>query len=138
MKKILRTVEDLKQVFFFLKEKVAKEPLIIDVESLFNKRSNPQLRAYWLLIRACKVFMNSKGNDFSDEEVSYYFKIKANHYTELNEVKIAKSISDKSLTTKEEMEKLINTILDFGCENEIEDCQITSNEMKELLKYYEK
>jgi hypothetical protein len=138
MKKIVRTLEDLIKVFHILKDKVAKEPLMIDVEPLFNKRTSPQLRSFWLLIRACKVFMNSTGNNFTDEEVSYYFKIKANHCTELDGVKMAKSISDKSLATKEQMENLINTILDFGAENEIDNCEITSSEMQELLKYYDK
>jgi hypothetical protein len=138
MKKIARNLQDLVNIFTILKERITKEPLIIDVESLFNKRTNPQLRAFWLLIKVCKIFMNTKGNNFTDEEVAYYFKIKAGHYTELDNVKMAKSISDKSLTTKEEMENLINAILDFGAENELEDCQISSYEMQELLKYYDK
>ena len=49
-----------------------------------------------------------------------------------------KSIDAKSFTTKEDMEKLINTILNFGCENEIEDCYIESYEMQNLLKNYDK
>ena len=138
MKKIIRTIDELKELFIKVKSKLEKkEAQIIEIEPLFNKRTNKQLRSYWLLIKTCKFFMNSHGNDFTDEEVSYYFKIKSGHYTELDGVKLAKSISDKSLTTKAEMEHLINTILEFGVENGIDDCRIDSEELRSLLSYYE-
>lgn len=135
MKKIIRSYEELVEIFKKIKE--IKEPLVLDVEKLANKRSHKQLRSYWLLIKICKLWMAEQGQHFTDEEVSYYFKIKAGFFNEFNGVKMAKSISDKSTCSKKDMENLINTILDFGIENNIEDCYIENQEMEELLKFYE-
>ncbi|MBO4516754.1 hypothetical protein J5751_04990 [bacterium] len=134
MKKIIRTEQELIDVFKYLK--ALKKPIMMEFEKLTNKRSHKQLRSYWMLIKVCKLWMAEQGQHFTDEEVSYYFKIKAGFFNEFNGVKMAKSISDKSHCTKQEMENLINTILDFGAENGIEDCYIESQEMEELLKYY--
>ena len=81
--------------------------------------------------------MNNQGNNFNDEVVSDYFKIKSGHYYEVDGVKLPRSIALDSGTTTKEMKQLIDTILEFGLDNGIEDCYIENQELDELLKYYE-
>ena len=81
--------------------------------------------------------MNNQGNNFNDEVVSDYFKIKSGHYHEVDGVKLPRSIALDSGTTTKEMKQLIDTILEFGLDNGIEDCYIENQELNELLKYYE-
>lgn len=136
MAKIIRTQEQLQEAVNKLKNYKLKEPIIIEVKKLFDKRTNQQLRSFWLLIKVIKLWMNEQDNNFTDEEVATYFKIKAGHYIEKDNIKIAKSIAFNSDTTKKDMEKIINTILDFGIENNIEDCYIDSYDLNELLINY--
>lgn len=136
MAKIIRTQEQLEEATNKLKNYKLKEPIIIEIKKLFDKRTNQQLRSFWLLIKVIKLWMNEQDNNFTDEEVATYFKIKAGHYIEKDSIKIAKSIAFNSDTTKKDMEKIINTILDFGIENNIEDCYIDSYDLNELLINY--
>ncbi len=149
---IIRTEQD-KQDFSlsFSKSKInPQKPIVINIDYFYKKNSNQQLRAYWRLIKVCKNFMNNLGNNFTDEEVSTYFKIRSGHYTEVKGVveqvcngidrdciKIPRSIALDSGTTTKEMKQLIDTILEFGLDNGIEDCYIESQELDELLKYYD-
>lgn len=80
--------------------------------------------------------MNEKGNHFSNEEVSDWFKIQAGHYINMYGQFLPKSIANKSDCTREQMETLINTILVFGAENLIDGCQIEDRDLVELLNYY--
>ena len=134
---VIRNEQD-KQDFSlsFLKFKL-KAPIVINIDLFYKKNSNQQLRAYWRLIKVCKSFMNNQGNNFNDEVVSDYFKIKSGHYYEVDGVKLPRSIALDSGTTTKEMKQLIDTILEFGLDNGIEDCYIESQELNELLKYYE-
>lgn len=137
---ILRTDRD-KQEFClsFSKSKInPQKPIIVNIDYFYKKNSNKQLRAYWRLIKVCKVFMNDNGNNFTDEEVSIYFKLKSSHYTEVDAVKIPRSIALESGTTTQEMKQLIDTILEFGLEFNIDGCEICNDELESLLEYYEK
>ena len=109
----------------------------VEVKS-FRTRSGQQLRAYWALIGVVRLWMNEQGNKFSDENVSDYFKIKSGHYTAIDNQIISKSISNKSDCTKEQMEAIINTILQFGAENDIKGCEIADEEFGQLLRFYQK
>ena len=128
MRRIIRTKEQLNNVINHLGALRLQEPFIINVEKLYNKRTAPQLRSFWLLINIIKVWMNEQGNNFTKEDVATYFKLKAGFYKVIDGVKIAKSIADKSNTTKEDMAEIINCILDFG---------IDSYELEQILKLYE-
>jgi hypothetical protein len=81
--------------------------------------------------------MNNHGNNFDDETVSDYFKLKSGHYGEVDGIKLPRSIALNSGTTTKDMKHLIDTILEFSLDNEIEDCFIENQELDELLKYYE-
>lgn len=134
---ILRTDKDKQDFCLSFSNFKLKAPIVINIDLFYKKNSNQQLRAYWRLIKVSKVFMNNLGNSFTDEEVSTYFKIKSGHYSEIDGVKIPRSIALDSGTTTVEMKVLIDTILEFGLLNEIEDCYIERQELDELLKYYE-
>ena len=136
MKKVIRTKEQLNKLIEYIKQFKLVEPITINIEKLYNKRSAPQLRSFWLLINIVKLWMNEQGNNFTSEEVATYFKLQAGHYKTINGVKIAKSIADKSDTTKEDMKNIIDCILEFGINNNIEDCYIDNYELNELLNYY--
>ena len=107
-----KAIESINQVF---RTKKSFAVTISDV-----KRSKPQLRAYWVLVRAVKKWMQEQGNVYSENEVSDFLKIQAGFYSEIAGQKIAKSISNKSNITVLEMESLINSILKFGAEMQIE------------------
>lgn len=100
------------------------------------KRSKPQLRAYWVLIRAVKRWMEEQGNVYNENEVSDFLKIEAGFYLEIAGKKIPKSISNKSNITVLEMEQLINYILQFGAEMQIADCVIKNKDLEEMLNYF--
>lgn len=136
MKKIIRTQEQLQEYITKLNNYNLKEPIIIEVEKLYKNKTNSQLRSFWMLIRICKLFMNSKGNNFTDEEVATYFKIKAGHYIEQDNIKLPKSIANNSNTTKQDITNIINVILEFGIDNNIEDCYIDSYDLQSLLTNY--
>ena len=135
MKRIIRNEQEL--IDTFKKLQTIKEPIVLEAEKLANRRTNKQLKSYWMLIGICRLWMAEQGQNFSKEEISNYFKIKSGFYTDINGVKMAKSISDKANCSRENMKNLIDTILDFGAENGIEDCYIEDYELEELLKYYE-
>ena len=134
---VLRTEEEKNNFASVLFNTRLKAPVVVDIDLFYKSRTGNQLRAYWRLIKVCKNFMNSFGNNFDDETVSDYFKLKSGHYTELNGVKLPKSIANNSGTTTEDMKKIIDTILEFGLDNNIDGCEICSDELKSLLEYYE-
>lgn len=137
MKKIIRNYNQLVDLFKKIKEVINKEPVTIEVEKLFKKRTNQQLKSFWMLVDVCKNYMNSFGNQFTSEEVKNYFLLKSEHTKNIKGVTVVKSISNKSDTTKEDMKKIIDYILDFGVENNIEDCYIDSEDLQQLLNYYD-
>ncbi len=49
-----------------------------------------------------------------------------------------RSISNKGDVTKIEMELLLNTVLKFGADNDIPNCEIKNGELDKLLKFYER
>lgn len=115
-----------------------KDDFQVEIKKVDKKRSGKQLRAYWRLIRVVKNFMNEQGNLFSDEEVSDWFKLRADHYVEITEgEKIPKSIANKSDCSVEQMRKIIETIIAFGENYNIQDCYIRDEELEELLKFYQ-
>ena len=101
------------------------------------KRSGQQLKGYWVLIRIVKDWMIEQGNNFTDEEVSNYFKIRAGHYSNIGGVQTPKSISNKSSITVLEMEKLLREIEIFGASNEIPNCYLEDRAKKEMLNWLE-
>lgn len=109
----------------------------IEIRKLSKKRSDNQLRSYWRLIRVVKNFMNEHGNLFNDEEVSNWIKVRAGHYQEIKGEKIPKSIANKSSCTVEQMRTIIEFILAFGIEYNIQDCYIRDEELEDLLKFYQ-
>jgi|TARA_Y100000310_G_scaffold129918_2_gene129104 hypothetical protein len=115
-------------------ESIQDFSIIIDKHS--PKRSSKQLSGYWVLINICKDFMNERGDNLTSEEVSYYFKIKAGHYNLIDGVKIARSISNKSDTTREDMQKIIHCIMEFGVDNDIQDCHLEPRELRDMLNYF--
>ena len=136
MKKVIKTQEQLKDYITKLNNYNLKEPITIEVEKLYKNKTNQQLRSFWMLIRIVKLWMNEKGNNFTDEEVKNYFLIKSGHYQEINNVKLAISIANTSNTTKQDMTNIINNILEFGIDNNITDCYIDSYDLESLLNNY--
>lgn len=134
MRKIIKNIEELKLLFHKIKN--FKEPIVIEVEKFYKNNTNQQLRSFWRLIKVCRNFMNLKGNSFSKEQVASYFKIQAGHYDLIGNEKIPKSIDFNSGTTTEDMKDILKCILDFGKDNHIEDCDITSYETQEILNNY--
>lgn len=137
MKRIYRNEKELVDIFRKIKAKGFKEPRTITDENLYRDKA-PQLRAYWLLINICRSYMNSKGNKFTEEQVDEYFKKIAGHTIKIGNETICRSIAFKSDCTKEDMQNLIETILEFGLDNEIKDCFICSYDLKDLLNNYTK
>ena len=111
---------------------------VVTIAKYSPKRSDKQLRSYWMLINSARRYMNSQGNNFTQEEFSDFFKIRAGHCKYLDHTQIPKSISNRSSTTADEMQTLITVILEFGQEYNIKDCYIEDQELKELLTYYER
>jgi hypothetical protein len=114
-----------------------KQDFIVTIDKYSPKRSGKQLRAYWRLINVVRKFMQEEGNNYTQEEVSNFFKNNAGLYKEAYGGKALKSISSKGETTVEEMKGLIETVLQFGIDFGLKDCFIEPEELKELLKYYE-
>lgn len=114
-----------------------KKDFEIEFRRIDSKRSNNQLRSYWRLINIVMNWMNYHGNNFTNDQVSDVFKIKAGHFIEHDSIKIPKSIANGSYCTSEQMNKIIQCILEFGIEHEIEDCEIDNVELDALLKFYE-
>ena len=123
----------------------------VTLEPYKEKRSGKQLAAYWVLIKVVKDWMNNPehgdSNNYSDKQVSDWVKIKAGHclmvggssngHYPLNNISMAKSISDKSDCTRDDMARIINWIVIFGAEMDIPNCEIKDDELDKLLKYYE-
>ena len=137
MKKIIYNQSLFNSFIEKLKTYIIKEPITIEIEKLYKNRSNKQLRTFWLLVRILKTHMNECGNNFTDEDVATYFKLKAGHYIEKDNLKLPKSIDSKSGTTKTEMNKIINCMLEMGIDNNWEDVYIESEELNTLLNEYE-
>jgi hypothetical protein len=72
---------------------------------------------------------------FCNTDGEYYF-FKDGKKNELGKriVKDARSLSNIGDVTKDEMERLINCVLKFGAENDIENCIILDQELENLLK----
>jgi hypothetical protein len=109
---------------------------VVKIEKYSSKGSDKQLRSYWMLINIVRGYMNDQGNNYSQEEVSDYFKINSSHYRVIGSNKIPRSIKKSSKTTVEEMKGLITTILEFGKDHCIKNCHIEDQALKELLTYY--
>lgn len=109
--------------------------LLVQIEKFKPKRSEPQLRTWWRLIAELKRFMNSEGNNFTDQQVADYFKIKAGFYVEMENCKIPKSLAKKGDATKEDAAALLETLLNFSEENGLQ-LEITSSEQKEFIDFY--
>jgi len=113
----------------------AKKPLEIHVCEYKEKRSGQQLRTWWRLITELTLFFNNAGNRFTKEQVSDYFKIKAGFCAELDGQKLPRSLAKKSDASMEEVSNLLETLLEFGAENNIE-LDINSKEKQEFIQYY--
>lgn len=135
-RKVIRTLIELKEVFNKLVPILLKEPIIIEVEKLINKRTDKQLRTVWMLISIITLYFRDNGNNYTAEEVMNYFKIESGLYKEINNVKIPLSISDKAKRTKKEMNNLIECILKFGAENNIDNCYLNNEEILSILDNY--
>jgi hypothetical protein len=112
------------------------KPLVLTCEELVPKGTENQLRAYWRLIEACRYFINAQGNNFTKEDVSEILLQRAGHFKEYEGLRKARSISLKSDTTKEDMTHILESILLFGVEFEIEGCSLVQDEWDSLLKNY--
>lgn len=136
-RKIIRNIEELKNAFSIIKKVVENgDPVILEAEKLTNKRTEKQLKGYWVLINSLVAFFNENGLYYTKEMVSDVFKIKAGLYKEIQGVKVPLSISNKSKRTKQQMERLIDTIMEFGMENNIQDCWLNDGEKMEILNSY--
>ena len=113
-----------------------KNDFVVRIEKYSPKKSNQQLRSYWMLVNSVKKWMQEQGNNFTQEEVSYWFKIRSRHVHKVMDKEVPRSISNKSTTTKDEMRNLINVILEFGLDNQIKDCYIEPKAFEELLTFY--
>ena len=109
---------------------------IVKITKYSPTRSDRQLRSYWMLINSVRKYMQEQGNNFTQDEVSNYFKERAEHYNYVMGKPVPKSIDSKSGTTVDEMQNLINVILEFGQQFGIRDCYIEPSDLKELLTYY--
>lgn len=137
MKLIVNTISDLLKVYDVITSILNKnEPVEITIENQHLTRTQKQLRSFWLLINKIKSWMNEQGNNFTQEQVCYYFKIKSGLYEEKDGVKMPKSISNFGNISKKEMKQLIDTVLEFGIDNNIPDCMIEPYELSSLLENY--
>ena len=102
------------------------------------KRSGKQLRAYWVLIGKVREYMNQErfGNNYDDDDISNYMKDQARHYKVVNGREVLASIKTSSSCTRDQMNRLINTILEFGIKHKIPDCDIADYELDKLLQCY--
>lgn len=113
----------------------ATKPLEIQIAEYKAKGSQAQLRTWWRLITELTLFFNNTGNRFTKEQVSDYFKIKAGFCVELDGQKLPRSLAKKSDARMEEVSNLLETLLEFGTENNIE-LDINSKEKQEFIQYY--
>ena len=113
-----------------------KDDFEIEIRKICKKRSGSQLKAFWVLIAVVKKYFNSHGNHFTDEQVAEYFKRAANHVTKIAGETVGKSIANKSDCTVEDMERIINTILQFGAVHNIENCYIEPRDLQDLLNNF--
>lgn len=137
MKLIVNAISDLLKVYDVITSILNKnEPVEITIENQHLTRTQKQLRSFWLLINKTKSWMNEQGNNFTQEQVCYYFKIKSGLYEEKDGIKMPKSISNFGGVSKQEMKQLIDTVLEFGIDNNIPDCIIEPYELSSLLENY--
>lgn len=122
----------------------------IEISEIKQKRSGAQLRAYWRLIAVIRAYMNGEqGNNFSEDAISSWIKIQAGHYELFEEerindegeqyierIKTAKSISKKSGTTVGDMKNILEFMIKFGIDHEIQGCYISAEETEEILNNF--
>jgi hypothetical protein len=114
-----------------------KEDFEIEIKKICKKRSGSQLKAFWLLISVVRKYFNSfPANNYTDEQVAEYFKRAANHVTKIAGETVGKSIANKSDCTVEDMERIINTILQFGANHGIKNCYIEPRDLQDLLNNF--
>ena len=118
--------------------KIKKGTFQVEIGPFKQKRSHPQLAAYWCLIKVAKKFMNERGNTFTSDEVSDWFKIRAKHCKDVKGVLLPKSIANKSDCSRDDMQKIINNILEFGQHFNVYGCEIKQDDLDVLLNYYPK
>lgn len=99
-------------------------------------RGEKALRSYWMLLGVVEKWMKEQGNYFSKEELSDYFKFQVRHSKKIGETYVPKSIANNSGCTWLEMKQLLDYILQFGAENNIMGCEIKSDDLREMEKYY--
>lgn len=88
----------------------------VSIDDVQEKRSNPQLKYYWLLISVIQEYFNEQGNNLSQEETSNEMKRRF-FYKTLNinnkQVKVLKSIANNSETDVKEMKEFIDNIINW-------------------------
>jgi hypothetical protein len=139
MKCLIKNYEDLVKAFRELKNKSFSKEYILLTEEPEKKRSNNQLRAYWRLINVVLHYLKYDcGNeDYTKEQVSDSFLIDAGYCSSVRGRETAKSISNRAKMPREVMTRVIENIIQFGEENQIQDCFLTSSEMNEILGWCE-
>ena len=125
----------LKRHLYALREE-CKQDFSVVIDKYSPKRTQPQLKGYFKLINICREYMQKQGNNFTQNEVDTYFRIKSGHYSLMDGVKIPKSISNRSDTTTQEMGALISCVVEFGVDNYIKDCFLEPTALREMLNYY--
>lgn len=107
------------------------------IRKIKKERGEKALKAYWHLIGIVRNFMNKDcGNSFTKEEISDYFKMQAGHKKRVNGVDIPRSIANNAGCTWEDMQNILRYILQFGAENSIRDCEITTMQEQQYKEYY--
>lgn len=128
----------------------SKKDFQITIEPYKKLRGEKALRGYWVLIGVVQKYMNEDcGNNWTKDEISDYFKLRAKHSKRINNVQVEKiadvntfyehiprSIANNSGCTYEEMKGLIDYILRFGAENNIVGCELKSSDWQEFELYY--
>jgi hypothetical protein len=137
MKFLIKTYDDLVKAFTNIKSKGFSKEYLLLTEPIEKSRSNSQLRAYWRLIGTVLYYMkyDCGDNDITKEEVSDSFLIEGGHCTTVRGRVVAKSISNKAKCPKETMTRIIENIIQFGKDSQIQDCFLTSSEMNEILDW---
>jgi len=109
----------------------------IVIQDIQQERSPKQLRGFWKLIECIREYLEDKGEFLFKDEIKTFFLEKSGHVKVIEGVTIARSISNNSGTTKEEMAKIITTILNFAIDRNIENCYLEDQEYRDLINYYQ-
>lgn len=102
----------------------------------YKPRGEKALRGYWMLLGVIEKWMREQGNHFNKEELSDYFKFQVSHSKCLNDTWVVRSIANNSDCTYDDMKKLLDYIIQFGAENNIKGCELTSEQEREFINYY--